>query len=334
VLVKRDLLLAEVRRMSWALEPGYARTMFQVLDRWQLGEATPAETMATARATRDARETRKAQGSVTGGIAVLPLYGVIVQRAGMMTDYSGGTSTQQFSAMLREALADDAVSQVLIDIDSPGGSVFGVAELAAEIMQGRTQKPIIAIANATAASAAYWLGACASELYVTPSGEVGSIGVWMAHEDISAAMEDAGVKTTLISAGKYKTEGNPLGPLGDEAKGFMQDRTNEYYRSFTAAVARGRGVPVAQARDGMGQGRMLGAAAAMSEKMVDGIADFSQVVALMKGRISNRSQGGRARLSAASAANRLVLAELGGDVPAKAPALAVARARRELRLLE
>lgn len=333
--MKRDLLLAEVKRTPWALEPGYARTMFQVLTRWQHGDAAPAEAMATAHATRDAREARKAQGGVTGGgIAVLPLYGVIVQRAGMMTDYSGGTSTQQFSAMLKDALADDAVSQVLIDIDSPGGSVFGVAELASELLQARTQKPIIAIANATAASAAYWLGVCASELYVTPSGEVGSIGVWMAHEDVSAAMEDAGVKTTLVSAGKYKTEGNPYQPLDEAAKAFMQDRTNEYYRSFTAAVARGRNVPISQARDGMGQGRMLGAAAAMSEKMVDGIADMPQVVAMMKARIMGRPRGGSARLSAAAAARQVQLLEMGAAGAGKPAALRLARALREIQLLE
>ena len=74
----------------------------------------------------------------------------------MVDDVSGpgSASTQQFSAALRDALNDDTVSQILIDIDSPGGSVYGVAELADEILAARKQKPVVAIANSLAASAA------------------------------------------------------------------------------------------------------------------------------------------------------------------------------------
>ena len=131
-------------------------------------------------------------------------------------------------------------------LDSPGGSVYGVSELADEIMNARAQKPVIAIANSLAASAAYWIGCSASELYVTPGGEVGSIGVWQAHFDYSQALAAEGVTPTLISAGKYKVEGNPYAPLGEDALGFMQSRVDDYYAVFTKSVARGRGVPIAQ----------------------------------------------------------------------------------------
>jgi signal peptide peptidase SppA len=184
--------------------------------------------------------------------------------------------------MLRAALQDETVSQILIDIDSPGGSVYGVAELADEIVSARAQKPVVAIANSLAASAAYWIGCSASEFYVTPGGEVGSIGVWQAHQDYSKAMDEAGVKTTLISAGKFKVEGNPYAPLDEEAQGFMQSRVDDYYAAFTKAVAKGRGVPISQVRDGMGQGRVLGADAALASSMVDGIATFEDVVKKMR----------------------------------------------------
>jgi signal peptide peptidase SppA len=219
-----------------------------------------------------------------GGIAVLPLYDIVTQRGNMVDDVSGpGTaSTQQFSNILRAALQDETVSQILIDIDSPGGSVYGVAELADEIVSARAQKPVVAIANSLAASAAYWIGCSASEFYVTPGGEVGSIGVWQAHQDYSKAMDEAGVKTTLISAGKFKVEGNPYAPLDEEAQGFMQSRVDDYYAAFTKAVAKGRGVPISQVRDGMGQGRVLGADAALASSMVDGIATFDDVVKKMR----------------------------------------------------
>ena len=105
--------------------------------------------------------------------------------------------------------------------------------------------------------------------------------MWQAHQDYSKAMDEAGVKTTLISAGKFKVEGNPYAPLDEEAQGFMQSRVDDYYASFTKAVANGRGVPITQVRDGMGQGRVLGADAALAQNMVDGIASFDQVLSKM-----------------------------------------------------
>jgi signal peptide peptidase SppA len=149
------------------------------------------------------------------------------------------------------------------------------------ILSARAQKPVVAIANSLAASAAYWIGSQAGEFYVTAGGEVGSIGVWQAHQDYSKAMDEAGVKTTLISAGKFKVEGNPYAPLDEEAQGFMQSRVDDYYAAFTKAVAKGRGVPITQVRDGMGQGRVLGADAALAQNMVDGIASFDQVLSKM-----------------------------------------------------
>lgn len=235
-------------------------------------------------------------GQRQGAIAVVPLQGTVMQRAGMMEMCGGGTSVQTFTAAFRQALADETVGQILIEIDSPGGSVYGVGELFAEIYQARDVKPVVAIANSLAASAAYWIGAAASEFYVTPGGEVGSIGVWQAHEDWSKALEEAGVKTTLISAGKFKTEGNPYQPLDADAQAFMQSRVDDYYAAFTKAVAKGRGVPVDSVRNGMGQGRVLGADAALAANMVDGIATFDDVVKRMS-RSSRTAQ--RSALKAA-----------------------------------
>lgn len=224
----------------------------------------------------------------SGAIAVIPVHGTIVQRANQIDICEGGTSTQQVSAMLREAVADETVSQILLDIDSPGGSVYGVQELADEI--AKCAKPVVAVANSLAASAAYWIGCAASEFYVTPGGEVGSIGVWMAHQDWSKALADAGVNTTMISAGKYKVEGNPYQPLAEEAHGFMQSRVDDYYAAFTKGVSKGRKVGIEKVRNGMGQGRVLGADAALAEGMVDGIMTFDDVVRKMSKAI--RTGGG------------------------------------------
>jgi signal peptide peptidase SppA len=218
---------------------------------------------------------------VSDGIAALPLYGVITQRGGSGLDSLFGTSltsTQAFTNAFRSALEDPSVRSILIDVDSPGGSVYGVGELAAEIQAARGTKPIVAVANSLAASAAYWIGSSASELYVTPGGEVGSIGVYSAHEDYSKHLDQLGVKTSVISAGKYKSEGNFFEPLSGDARKFMQSRVDDYYADFTKSVARGRGVSVGQVKNGMGQGRVLGADQALGEQMIDGVLTFDQVL--------------------------------------------------------
>ncbi|PIT80169.1 S49 family peptidase [Limnohabitans sp. 15K] len=283
--MKNQLLVAEFLATPWALMPERLSALVTVISRWTQGAPASDAAMFQVQTDRVLRDTRRQTSAAIsgGGIAVIPIYGVITQRGNMVDDVSGPgmVSTQIVTQMLRQAVADDAVSQILLDIDSPGGSVYGVSELGDAILSARAQKPVVAIANSLAASAAYWVGSQASEFYVTAGGEVGSIGVWQAHQDYSKAMDEAGVKTTLISAGKFKVEGNPYAPLDEEAQGFMQSRVDDYYAAFTKAVAKGRGVPITQVRDGMGQGRVLGADAALAQNMVDGIASFDQVLSKM-----------------------------------------------------
>lgn len=303
--MKHSLLIAEFLSTPWALQRERLAAYASIVARWAEG-AQAMEDDGEWRETKSAWQMRREQAARLGGggTAVLPLYGTIVQRAGVMTEWCGGTSTQQFTAAFREAMADESVSSILIDVDSPGGSVYGVQELADEILQARGKKQIVAFANSLAASAAYWVAAAADELYVTPGGEVGSIGVWMAHEDWSMALEAMGVKTTLISAGKYKTEGNPYQPLDQEALAFMQSRVNDYYGAFVRGIAKARDIPVGQVRDGMGQGRVLGASDAAKEQMVNGVATFDEV--LKKMRRAQKTVAGASRLQRAQSELRII----------------------------
>lgn len=310
--MKHELLLAEFLATPWALMPERLNAVAAVLARWSKNSPASTDILAGIDADKVAREARRqTTTSVSGGgIAVLPLYGVVTQRGNMVDDVSGpgSVSTQKFAATLRQALADESVSQILIDIDSPGGSVYGVAELADEIIAARAQKPIIAIANSLAASAAYWIGCSASEFYVTPGGEVGSIGVWQAHFDYSQALAADGISPTLISAGKYKVEGNPYAPLDADAQAFMQSRVDDYYLAFCKGVARGRGVPIAQVRNGMGQGRVLGAEAAVEQHLVDGIVTFDGTIGKLLRAARTRTKPSASRIG--MAAHRLTLAAL------------------------
>lgn len=292
-----SLLLSEVYRTPWAILPEKLAAIIAVVERHELGlRLSAADIEAIAKPGRPP--------SINGGIAVLPVFGVIVPRANLMTETSGATSAERLSAALQQAVNDPNVGAVVLDIDSPGGAVQGIDELAQSIYSARAVKPIIAAVNHLAASAAYWIASAASEIAVSPSGEVGSIGVFAAHEDVSKASENVGVKTTLISAGKYKTEGNPYEPLSDEARASIQKRVDEYYGIFTSAVARGRGVSAATVRDGYGEGRIVGAKEAMHLGMVDRVETMDETIA----RLQKRSKGQRAAQAELDARRRRVRA--------------------------
>lgn len=213
-----------------------------------------------------------------GAVAILPLRGVIANRMSLMGDISGGASAEGLSRMFKSARGDQGIKAIILDVDSDGGAVSGSDELSSEIYAARGDKPIIAHVNATAASAAYWIASAADEVVVTPSGSVGSIGVFGTHSDLSGALDKAGIRKTLISAGKYKVEGNPLGPLSDDARDRIQARVDAAYDRFVRTVARNRNVTVSAVRDGFGQGGMVDAAAALAEGMIDRIATLDETL--------------------------------------------------------
>jgi signal peptide peptidase SppA len=221
----------------------------------------------------------KPRPSTPGTVAVLPIYGIISRRMNMMSQMSGGTSIEKLQASFRQAMTDSSVKAIVFDVDSPGGSVDGVPEFADEILAARDQKKIVAQVDGMAASAAYWLACSASEIIVTPSGSVGSIGVFAEHEDVSKALETEGVKVSLISAGKYKVDGNPYEPLSDSARAALQDTVDSFYTMFTKSVAKGRGVSPADVRGGFGEGRLVLAAAAVKQGMADKVATMDDTLA-------------------------------------------------------
>lgn len=214
-----------------------------------------------------------------GGIAVIPVYGTITQRGGSLFDmFFGGTSAEGLTAQIRSAISDESVQSIVLDVDSPGGSVGGIQEAFDAIMSMRGQKPITAVANSLMASAAYWLASAADTVIASPSAQIGSIGVFTVHEDISKMAAEAGVKVTMISAGKFKTEGNQFEPLSDEARAAIQKRVDGYYTQFVGSVARGRGVTAGAVRGGFGEGRVVGASEAVSLGMADKVGTLREVL--------------------------------------------------------
>jgi signal peptide peptidase SppA len=292
-------LLRKAAQTPWAILPADFAIIVDVLSRRAAGERLDdSELHARIQAARPAhRQSRVAADP--GAVAVLPLHGPIFPRANLMTELSGATSLATFRTWLREALENEQVGSIVLDVHSPGGVIDLVPETAAEIREARATKPIIAVANTQAASAAYWIASQADELVVTPSGDVGSIGVFAAHDDISRALDMRGVTTTLVSAGKYKVEGNPFEPLGDEARAALQETVDEFYDMFVRDVATGRRSTSVAVRDGFGQGRMVTATRAVALGMADRVDTLERTIRDLHtgaGRRSSRARSARVSL--------------------------------------
>jgi len=187
------------------------------------------------------------------------------------SDFWADTDYADIRANVRRALADPTARTVDLIVDSPGGSVLGLPETADAIHAANRVKPVRAFVTGIAASAAYWLASQASTITLTPSGEVGSVGVLDLHADISKALENAGVKLTAVTAGEHKVERAPFTPLSDDAKAHMQSEVTRWYGDFLSAIRRGRGARVSPTGT-YGAGRMLGSREALSAGMVDFIS--------------------------------------------------------------
>ena len=296
--MKYEQVIRAVCGQPWMMEPARAQQMLAFLELKAAGGAVDEATVRElAEATAERRAATDAARAQAGeAIAVLPMVGIMSQRGSMMDDMSGpgGVSTQQFSRAFRQAMEDPQVGKVIIDVDSPGGNVYGVDELASEIFAARGRKDVIAVANSLMASAAYYAMSGAAEIVVTPGGEVGSIGVLALHDDMSAMLEMRGIKPTLVTAGKFKAEFSPDFPLSDEARAHLQEDVDRYYGMFLRAVARGRGVSVAAVRGGFGEGRVVGAQEAVKLGMADRVATLEETIGRYAGggKVGARKQAG------------------------------------------
>lgn len=289
-------LLAAFAARAWAIEPakgseivaalafraahGPRTTPYRGFD--QEGEGSPAPAVVRSE----------------GAIRVLSLFGPILPRAEAVTDISAPAALlSQFQIAFKAAASDPAVSAIVLDIDSPGGQADLVAETADMIFKARrSDRPIVSVADTLACSAAYWIASQADELVVTPSGLVGSIGVYTVHEDDSEFLAKLGVKMTMITEGARKAENHPFAPLSPEAKAALQDNVAAYYGMFVKAVARGMSRPdrkvtaeIVKAdpesgKPSFGGGRAYTAQKAVSLGMADRVESLDQVIARLRKR--------------------------------------------------
>ncbi|WP_353283706.1 S49 family peptidase [Wolbachia endosymbiont (group A) of Pogonocherus hispidulus] len=176
--------------------------------------------------------------------AIIPIHGILTKKPGAFDEMLGMTSYEQIEVQVKQALEDSSIETILLDIDSPGGEVNGIFDLADFIYESRAKKRIIAIANDDAYSAAYAIASSAEKIFLTRTSGVGSIGVIASHIDQSGFDEKCGIKYTTIFTGKRKNDLNPHEPISSESLKSLEEEVNRLYEILTELIARNRGLSV------------------------------------------------------------------------------------------
>lgn len=220
-------------------------------------------------------------------IAVVNVYDTIMQRASLMTRFSGGTSTERIRSELVAALNNPDVDGIILNVNSPGGTVHGVGDLSDFIFEAKKKKRIGCYCDGLMCSAAYWIGSACDFIVATSTSQIGSIGVVATHYDTSKKDESEGVKRSYVCAGKYKRITADNAPLTQDGKNYLQESVDQYMTLFVDAVARNRGVTEEEALAMSGDARVYIAGHANGRGLIDRVGNFETALELLKGSPMN-----------------------------------------------
>jgi signal peptide peptidase SppA len=255
----------------WAMQEEHLRALLEVAAR----DHGPA--LEALSAQRDAPLDNTARATIRDGVAVIPVVGPLFRYANLFTMLSGATSMQTLAADFSAALADRQVKAILLNVDTPGGDVNGIAEMAAMIMAARGQKPIEAYVGHLCCSGGYWLASAADKVTAAPTAVIGSIGAVMTLRDTREADAKRGIKTIeIVSSVSPDKRPDPTSDAGLAKLQAIADRLGE---EFVTAVARQRGVSVETVIADFGKGGVFVGADAVKARLVDGLSSFESVLA-------------------------------------------------------
>ena len=219
-----------------------------------------------------------------GKIAVIPIYGTLVRRTLGLEAQSGLASYTGIAAQLDAALASPEVAAILLDVDSPGGESGGVFDLADRIRAAGQIKPVWAVANDMAFSAAYALASAASRVLVARTGGVGSIGVIAMHVDQSVKDAKDGLHYTAVFAGERKNDLNPHEPISDAAHAVLKAEVDRIYGLFVETVARHRGLDTDAVR--ATEAGLFFGDTAVASGLADAVGGFDDALAQLNASLS------------------------------------------------
>lgn len=247
-----------------------------------------------------------------GHIAVLEVSGPLIARAVEPVCGVAPTSYEGLMLAFDEIEADANITHVVLRMESPGGEAAQVFDLTDRMADLRSRKTLIAMVDDYAYSGGYAIAAACSEIWVTRTGGVGSVGVVIGHRDVSEANAKAGIKWTYVHSGAMKVAGNPNEPLSEEAKGFMQGESDRLYELFTTSVAAYRGMAVEDVR--ATEAGILFGQGAIDAGLADHLGTFRELMAELQGGSYTRkrlqqSAGSGAAVEAGDAKNAALQAD-------------------------
>lgn len=273
-------LVRECFAHVWAMEPAHLRAMiatFESIPQAALEAAVQKRLEAgTAQAFDNLQRNEKAEkpprADVRDGVAHIKIAGPILKTVPSFFEMFGieATSTETVREMLTAAVEDPRVKSIVLDIDSPGGTIDGVAELSGDVRAARDLKPVHAHASDLMASAAYWIGCQAGSVSCGPTAAVGSIGVYSVMEDTSAIAEKRGIKVHVIASHPLKGAGVEGSKITDAQLDDAQRVINSYAGLFAQAVADGRGISLDDAK-AVATGQVWIGAECCALLLVDGV---------------------------------------------------------------
>lgn len=265
---------------AWAIREASHRQLVSDYNTYLRAGPAGQEQIERIRAARDTRaEVLDSAQAQAPGVAVLPLYGTILPRGNMMVELCGAASPHSFAEDVQRAANDPNVTSIILDIDSGGGAVSGIDVAAEAVRQAARVKPVTAVCNTTACSAAFWIAAQAREVVITPAGEMGSIGVIGTHVDESQRVEEAGLVVTYVRSTPGKALGQPTEAMTGDVLDDWQSQVDRIHSLFIADVALGRGRSEAEVRERWATGAVWFGAEAVTAGLADRVGTLSGVIA-------------------------------------------------------
>lgn len=269
--------LLDILNSPWAIVPEKLREIQSIYMTHLRGEKIDLKAIES-RIGQPLNNERK-NYDVINGVAILQVDGVIAKKMNLFTRISGGVSSQIIGNDFKQIMSNPDIKAVIINIDSPGGTVDGTQELARMISSHKGVKPIVSFSDGMIASAAYWIGAAADQIYISGDNvEVGSIGVVTQHIDVSGWESKNGIKTTEITAGKYKRIASEYAPLSESGRAYIQDILDQIYSTFVQDVASFRSVSVDRVLEDMADGRIFLGRKAIVAGLVDGVSTLDEII--------------------------------------------------------
>ena len=284
-------ILAAIRSARWAVTPPTLQAISDSLGAHLRGslQTRPVFALPVDSPPPVAPASEPAAPEMTQtGVAIIPVYGIIGKNLSSMETMCGGCDLQAVSAALDAAVSDVSVTSIVLDIDSPGGVVTGVPEMADKIREVAQAKRIVAFTSGQCCSAAYWIASACDAIFCTKSADLGSIGVYVALVDDSKWWENEGYKLELIKAGDFKAMGISGKPLEDAERALIQADVDAIYSMFTGDVVSGRG----KIDDATMQGQTFMGQSAVDVRLADEVVtDLGALVAMLAEEVSPTARG-------------------------------------------